>query len=163
MVAPANSFKGGAARRLLLLRMAAIVATAALAAALASPAHATAAFTCTIDDGNIAFDMLANIGSGEVGSMQLTQGALKIKSAKIGKAGTETEVKDENLAQRWIHGRELRLGFSLDELFPDASASLVITGSRQRESVYAGRYELKVVRDGKTQVFGGRIKDCTGD
>lgn len=135
----------------------------AAALAVVSPAHATAAFTCTIDDGNIAFDMLANIGSGDVGSMQLTQGALRIKSAKIGKAGAEIEVKDENLAQRWIHGRELRLGFNLEDLVPDASASLVITGSRQRESVYAGRYELKVARDGKTQAFSGRIKDCTGD
>lgn len=140
-----------------------VIVAGALAAALISPAHATAAFTCTIDDANITFDMLANIGSGEVGSLQLTQGALKVKSARIGKVGAEIEVKDENLVQRWIHGRELRLGFSLEELVPDASASLVITGSRQRESVYVGRYELKVARDGKTQAFSGRIKDCTGD
>jgi hypothetical protein len=137
------------------------VAGAMVTIAALQPAHATAAFTCTIDDGNIAFDMLANIGSGDVGSMQLTQGVLKIKSAKIGKVGTDVEVKDENLVQRWIYGRELRLGFSLEALLPEASASLVIVGSRQRESVYIGRYELKVSRDGKTQAFIGRIEGCT--
>jgi hypothetical protein len=142
-----------------------VALTAALAAA--SPASATASFTCAIDDANIAFDMLANIGSGDVGAMQLTQGSLKIKSPKIGsvtgKAGVEVEVKGENLVQTWIYGKELRLGFSLEEAFPDVSASLVIVGSRLRESVYGGRYELKVARDGKTQTFAGKIKDCTGD
>jgi hypothetical protein len=143
----------------------AIVLAAVLSAT--SPASATASFTCTIDDASIAFDMLANIGSGDVGAMQLTQGALKIKSPKIGavtgKTGAEVEVKGENLVQIWIRGRELRLGFSLDDAFPDAAVSLVIVGSRLRESVYGGRYELKIARDGKTQSFSGRIKDCTGD
>lgn len=140
-----------------------LTALTALVASAAAPAFATAALTCSIDDANISFEMLGNVGSGDIGFLQVTQAELKIKSSKMAKPGTVAEFKAENLVQNWIYGRELRLGFNFEEMLSDASVGLVIIGSRSRRTVYGGQYELLVSRGGKTERFNGRIKDCTGD
>lgn len=148
---------------MLIGRYTVLTALTALVASAAAPAFATAALTCSIDDANISFEMLGNVGSGDIGFLQVTQAELKIKSSKIAKPGTVAEFKAENLVQNWIYGRELRLGFNFEEMLSDASVGLVIIGSRSRRTVYGGQYELLVSRGGKTERFNGRIRDCTGD
>ena len=149
-----------------LLRLARILSLAAAPAlAAAVPAGATGRLTCEVDDRNLSFDLLGNIGSGDGVAIQLIGGEIKLKSVRGKFDAGEFKVAPEHISGQWTFGKELRIGIS-PESVDEVSVFLAIIAMRTNGAGsdlgrYRGEYVLKVQGPKGESVLRGRLKDCT--
>ena len=146
-----------------LARIWSLVAAPALAAAV--PAGATGSLTCEVDDRNLSFDLLGNIGSSNGGAIQLIGGQIKLKSVRGKFDAREFKVAPEHLSGQWSFGKELRMGIS-PESVDEVSVFLAIIAMRAKSGDgdldrYRGEYVLKVQGPMGESVLRGRLKDCS--
>jgi hypothetical protein len=132
------------------------LAALALLATLASPASATATLTCDIKDANVTFDFVATTGREDGTIVGVVGGSLKMKGAKA-----EVPVTFEHVAQQWSYEKDRRIGIRIDQDGDAPSFHLVIMAkSVGDEGKYAGGYVLKVLGDGKTKTYKGKVTNC---
>jgi hypothetical protein len=146
-----------------LVRIVFLAAAPALSAAV--PAGATGSLTCEVDDRNLSFDLLGNIGSGDGGAIQLIEGQIKLKPVRGKFDAREFKVAPENLSGQWSFGKELRIGIS-PESVDDISIFLAIIAMRAKSGDgdldrYRGEYVLKVQGPKGESVLRGRLKGCS--
>jgi hypothetical protein len=133
------------------------VALAAFAFFVASGfAAATDSLTCKIDDAAIEFGLLASVGSSPDSLIGIVQGTLTLKPARDWPSA-EIELRDENLAQRWIDPPEIRLWLSVSGDKKRPKIDLVIVGQRAANGDYGGRFRATARTGDKTQERAGRV------
>ena len=129
-----------------------------------TPAKATASLTCDADDRNMSFDLLANMGSGDGGSIQLIGGTIKLKAVRGKFETTEFKIEPGHIAGQWSFGKELRIGIASDDV-GGVSVYLAIIAEQVKSGAgdmdrYRGGYVLKVRGPkGETEIKG-KIKSC---
>ena len=128
---------------------------AALAVTLAGPAQATATLTCDIADAAVAFSLQTAVGS-EGATFSGLRGELTVKTGGGRPDGT-VEIGQDNVAQRWIDGPELRLWLQHPGSEMGPVIDLVIVTRATSDTDYAGRYRLTLRAKGKTWQHKGRV------
>jgi hypothetical protein len=133
------------------------------------PALATGSLDCSIADASLTFDASATVRYGSGGHFTRFDGKLEIKAKGVPDALRKTEIKLDDLTQRWLRGNDLKLNVYWDRGGGglSAEADLVIEAKRagkKDETDFPGSYVLTVkhVVDGeeKTVTARGRAK-CT--
>lgn len=112
---------------------------------------ASGALWCSVDDHQVAFQLDAGVTRGLGGPTFNFRGNLEIKSRPAGDDMRKTTFEDQNLAQYWLDGEELRLLVYREREAKDSygSVQLTILTKAKDESDYEGRYTLSVY-DGST-------------
>ncbi|TGQ51392.1 hypothetical protein EN836_24715 [Mesorhizobium sp. M1C.F.Ca.ET.193.01.1.1] len=119
---------------------------AAALLASANGAFASGALWCSVDDHQVAFQLDAGVTRGLGGPTFNFRGDLEIKARKAGDSLRKTVFEDQNLAQYWLDGEELRLLVYREHEAADSyrSVELTILTKARDESTYDGRYTLSV-------------------
>ncbi|WP_366930459.1 hypothetical protein [Mesorhizobium sp.] len=119
---------------------------AAALLASANVASASGALWCSVDDRQVAFQLDAGVTRGLGGPTFNFRGDLEIKARPTGDSLRKTVFEDQNLAQYWLDGEELRLLVYREHEAGDSyrSVELTILTKASDESTYDGRYTLSV-------------------
>ena len=114
--------------------------------ASASGASASGALWCSVDDHQVAFQLDAGVTRGLGGPTFNFRGDLEIKARKAGDSLRKTVFEDQNLAQYWLDGEEMRLLVYREHEAKDTyrSVELTILTKAKDEGTYDGRYTLSV-------------------
>jgi len=112
----------------------------------ANAAFASGGLWCTVDDRQVAFQLDAGVTRGMGGPTFNFRGDLEIKGRPTGDSLHKTVFEDQNLAQYWLDGDELRLLVYREHEAKDSyrSVELTIRTKAKDESAYDGRYTLSV-------------------
>ena len=127
---------------------------------LTASAFASANVTCLIDDTNLNFELEAIAGrSGPINQVQVGSIAIKPAAAKL--AVPDITFDRSHIVQQWSLGGDFRLQVEVSDSTLQQNVNVVIFARLNTNTdKYAGRYVLKIWRDGKISEFKGRIKEC---
>ncbi len=130
----------------------------------AAPAGATASLTCDASDGNLSFELLGNMGSGNAGSIQLIGGTITLKAIRGKFDKVEFKIVSAHLSGQWNFGKELRIGIDPEDV-GDVSITLAIIAELTKNAGadtdrYRGRYIAKVRGPKSETELTGKIKGC---
>ncbi|MBZ9990410.1 hypothetical protein LB572_25235 [Mesorhizobium sp. BH1-1-5] len=122
------------------------VLCAAVLLASANGAFASGALWCSVDDAKVAFQLDAGVTRGLGGPTFNFRGDLEIKARPAADSLRKTVFEDQNLAQYWLDGEELRLLVYREHEAKDnyRSVELTILTKAKDEGTYDGRYMLAV-------------------
>jgi len=146
-----------------------LVAALFMSLAHAAPAQASGAFSCEAADKAVKFSTSAGLSRG--GGMFLNMSAqLQIRDGAVPQDLRKLELAGEDITQRWLHGRELKLRFyrERDNKLPHGYVDLLIEAreSKEDESKYRGSYRLSIYSlkteqdsDGQRTTLRGKV-DC---
>ena len=124
--------------------MRALVVVTLLLAGL-MPAQASGGFSCEAQDASVKFEAGGGMGRSVGASLFNFNGEIKVKLKGVPADFRELKLKDSDVSQRWIDGKEVRLQLYREReegLF--GYIDLVILTKRVEEGSYAGRYELTI-------------------
>ncbi|RAZ91655.1 hypothetical protein DPM33_08695 [Mesorhizobium hawassense] len=121
-----------------------LCATALLASADAG--FASGALWCSVDDPKVAFQLDAGVTRGLGGPTFNFRGDLEIKDRPAADSLRKTVFEDQNLAQYWLAGEDLRLLVYREHGAKDTyrSVELTIMTKAKDEGTYDGHYTLSV-------------------
>ena len=122
------------------------VLCAAVLLASVNDGFASGALWCSVDDAKVAFQLDAGVTRGLGGPTFNCRGDLEIKDRPAADSLRKTEFEDQNLAQYWLDGEELRLLVYREHEAKDSyrSVELTILTKAKDEGTYDGRYTLAV-------------------
>jgi hypothetical protein len=121
-----------------------LVVLALLSAALTS-AHASGGVSCEARDASVQFEAGGGVGRSVGGSLLNFTGEINVKLKGVPADFRELKLKDSDVSQRWMDGKEVRLQLYRereDGLF--GYVNLEILTRRVEEGSYVGRYELTI-------------------
>jgi len=124
--------------------MRAFIALTLLLAGL-MPAHASGGVSCEAKDGSVQFEVGGGMGRSVGASLFNVNGEIKVKLKGVPADFRELKLKDADVSQRWIDGKEVRLQLYREReegLF--GYVNLEILTKRVGEGSYKGSYELTV-------------------
>jgi hypothetical protein len=140
-----------------------------LSIALASPAMASKTVACTIEDRNVQFDLLGNVGARADARVSALHVGLKLKTdddrLKDDRLKGMSEFPPDFLAQSWLVGPDLHLWLHQDATYDESpgrdaapEVDLLLIAHRTNESEYPGNYRLSVKAKGQERKLSGRVK-----
>lgn len=133
------------------------------------PAHASGGFSCEAQDASVKFEAGGGMGRSVGASLFNFNGEINVKLKGAPADFRDVKLKDSDVSQRWIDGKEVRLQLYREReegLF--GYVNLEILTKRVDEGSYVGRYELTIshvesekATEAKTFKARGKVKCMT--